>query len=57
MSNYSKSTASRLVLIKMKIMQVEYFETRQQQNTWKEKMKGAFNQLFFSPAHRVYDFS
>ncbi|MEJ7625491.1 MAG: pyridoxamine 5'-phosphate oxidase family protein [Ferruginibacter sp.] len=58
MSNYSKSTASRLVLVKMKIMQAEYFENKLPQNiTWKEKMKGAFNQLFFNPAHRVYDFS
>lgn len=58
MSNYSKSTASRLVLIKMKIMQAEYFESKQQQHvSWKEKMKVAFNQLFFNPTHRVYDFS
>lgn len=58
MSNYSKSTASRLVLVKMKIMQAEYFETKQQQNvSWKDKMKGAFNQLFFNPSHRVYNFS
>lgn len=58
MSNYSKSTASRLVLVKMKIMQAEYFETKQQQHvSWKEKMKGAFNQLFLQPSHRIYDFS
>ncbi len=58
MSNYSKSTSSRLVLVKLKIMQAEYFETKQQQYvSWKEKMKGAFNQLFFNPSHRIYDFS
>lgn len=57
-SNYSKSTASRLVLVKMKIMQAEYFETKQHINvSWKEKMKGAITHLFFNPAHRVYDFS
>ena len=58
MSNYSKSTANRLVLVKMKIMQAEYFENKLLQNaTWKEKMKGAFTHLFFNPSHRVYDFS
>ena len=58
MSNYSKSTVSRLVLVKMKIMQAEYFETKHAQNvSWKEKMIGAFNHLFFNPSHRVYDFS
>lgn len=58
MSNYSKGIASRLVLVKMKIMQAEYFENRQYINlSWKEKLKGAFNNLFFTPSHRVYDFS
>ena len=58
MSNYSKSTASRLVLVKMKIMQAEYFENKLQTNvSWKEKMKVAINHFFFNPSHRVYDFS
>lgn len=57
-SNYSKSTASRLVLVKMKIMQAEYFENRQTLNlSWKEKLVGVFNDLFFPDAHRVYDFN
>ncbi|MEO6537616.1 MAG: pyridoxamine 5'-phosphate oxidase family protein [Ferruginibacter sp.] len=57
-SNYSKSTAGRLVLVKMKIMQAEYFENRQSLNlNWKEKVVGAFNQLFFPDAHRIYDFN
>lgn len=57
-SNYSKSTAARLVLVKMKIMQAEYFENRQTLNlSWKEKVIGAFNNLFFQDAHRVYDFN
>ena len=55
-SNYSKSTASRLVLVKMKIMQAEYFENKQTLNlSWKEKLVGVFNNLFFPDAHRVYD--
>jgi general stress protein 26 len=58
MSNYSKSTASRLVLVKMKIMQAEYFENRQIPSiTWKDKLKEAFNHFFFAPTHRVYDFN
>lgn len=58
MSNYSKSTASRLVLVKMKIMQAEYFENKSLQPvSWKEKMNRAISQLFFNPSHRVYDFS
>lgn len=57
-SNYSKSTAGRLVLVKMKIMQAEYFENKQSLNlSWKEKVIGAFNHVFFPDAHRVYDFN
>ena len=58
MSNYSKSTSSRLVLIKMKIMQAEYFENKHITSmSWKNKLKEAFGQLFLAPTHRVYDFS
>ncbi|HMJ46022.1 MAG TPA: pyridoxamine 5'-phosphate oxidase family protein [Ferruginibacter sp.] len=58
MSNYSKGIASRLVLVRMKIMQAEYFENKQYDNvSWKEKLKGALNSLFFTHSHRVYDFS
>ena len=57
-SNYSKSTASRLVLVKMKIMQAEYFENKQTlNNTWKEKLLGVFNNLFLNDSHRIYDFN
>ena len=57
-SNYSKSTASRLVLVKMKIMQAEYFENKQQlSSSWKEKVVGAFNNLFFPDTHRIFDFN
>ncbi len=58
MSNYSSGIASRLVLVKMKIMQAEYFENKQMDNvSWKEKLKGAVTSLFFTTSHRVYDFS
>lgn len=57
-SNYSKTTAGRLVLVKMKIMQAEYFENRHQPNlSWKNKLKASFQHLFFSESHRVYDFN
>ncbi len=58
LSNYSKGTAGSLILVKMKIMQAEYFENKQVANvSWTEKLKTAFNHLFVSPSHRVYDFS
>ena len=57
-SNYSRNIAGRLVLVKMKIMQAEYFETRPQVNeSWFERMKMAVAQLFINPSHRVYDFT
>lgn len=58
LSNYSKSIAGSLILVKMKIMQAEYFESKQVENiSWAEKLKTAFQHLFVSPSHRVYDFS
>ena len=58
MSNYSRSTVGRLVLVKMKIMQAEYFENKQAPTfTFKEKIKDVFSQLFASHNHRVYDFN
>ena len=58
MSNYSKNIAGRLVLVKMKIMQAEYFENKSMPaGSWKDKFKVAFNQLFLSTPHRIYDFS
>ncbi len=58
MSHYSKSTVGRLVLVKMKIMQAEYFENKQATNlTWKDRLKDAINHFFFAETHRVYDFN
>ncbi len=57
-SNYSKNIAGRLVLVKMKIMQAEYFETKPQvHESWFDRMKVAVSQLFINPSHRVYDFT
>jgi hypothetical protein len=56
-SNYSKGTADRLVLVRFKITQAEYFENKPENISWKERIKAAFNHLFVMPSHRVYDFS
>ena len=57
-SNYSKGTKGRLVLVKMKIAQAEYFENKQAANlNWKEKIKEAFNHFFFAESYRIYDFN
>ena len=57
-SNYSQGTASKLLLVKMKIMQAEYFESKPLNNTsWTDKLKLAFSHIFLPPAHKQYDFS
>lgn len=46
------------VLVKMKIMQAEFFETRMNNEvSWPEKIRSFFSGLFISPAHKVYNFS
>lgn len=58
MSNYSKGTYGRLVLVKLKIMQAEYFENNPLTNiSWTEKIKTTINHLFLVPTHRIYNFS
>ncbi len=58
MINYSKGSYGRLVLVKMKIMQAEFFENKFfNQQSWAEKLMNAINNLFPAPTHRVYDFS
>jgi general stress protein 26 len=60
MSNYSNTLKESLVLIKMKIMQAEYFEhNHEEAHTMMDKLKVIFHQLFVStaPPHRIYDFS
>lgn len=56
--NYAKGSYGKLVLVKMKIMQAEFFETRPFENTsWGEKIKHTLNYLFMPSAHRTYNFS
>ncbi|HMK03523.1 MAG TPA: hypothetical protein VK489_05005 [Ferruginibacter sp.] len=57
-SNYAKGTYGKLVLVKMKMMQAEFYENKAFSNiSWTEKIKSAFNYLFPAPTHRIYDFS
>lgn len=57
MSNYSKSVSGSLVLVRMKIMQAEYFEGHLHENlSWKNKIFSTINNLFFDGDHKIYDF-
>lgn len=58
-NNFSAKTAAQIVLVKLKIMQAELVEAgiRQPRETFMNKMKHAMSQLFFTPTHKVYDFS
>jgi len=56
-SNYSKSVEGSLVLVRMKIMQAEYFEGHLPENlSWKNKIFSTINNLFFDGDHKIYDF-
>jgi len=56
--NYTKGSYGKLVLVKMKIMQAEFFENKLSENiSWSEKIKNSFTHLFMAPAHRIYNFS
>ncbi len=58
-SNYSKTVAPSLVLVKMKIMQAEYFEGHETQksSSWKERLFNSFAGLFSDNSnHKVFDF-
>ena len=48
----------KLVLVKLKIMQAEFFENRPLvTDSWTDKLKNMIHHLFPAPTHRVYDFS
>lgn len=50
-------SARSIVLVKMKIMQAEYFgEPVHQNNTWSQKLKSSFNHLFFPSSDKHYTF-
>ncbi len=56
--NYSKGSYGKLVLVKMKIMQAEFFENKFTEHvSWTEKLKHSFSQLFTAPTHRIYNFT
>jgi hypothetical protein len=50
--------AASLVLVKMKIMQAEYFESNEEQKagSWKEKIFNSFTNLFSDAHHKIFDF-
>lgn len=56
-ADYEKGPYGKLVLVKLKIMQAEFFENRPQvTTTWTDKIKNMIHHLFPAPTHRVYDF-
>jgi general stress protein 26 len=56
-SNYSSSLASSLVLVKMKIMQAEYYDGHEQPNgSWTDRFMHTINSLFFTSNHKIIDF-
>ena len=53
-----KGAYGKLVLVKLKIMQAEFFENRPAATaSFADKIKNMINHLFPAPTHRVYDFS
>ena len=56
-SDYS-TDLYKTVLVKMKIMQAEFYENKPVTNdiTWTEKIRSAITGLFLAPAHRVFNF-
>lgn len=56
--NYAKGSYGKLVLVKLKIMQAEFFENKLFENiSWTDRVKNTFTHLFMPPAHRTYNFS
>lgn len=56
--NYPKGSYGRLVLVKMKIMEAEYFENRSFTNTpWAERLKNVIDLILPLSSHKVYNFS
>lgn len=57
-SNYSRSVVSSLVLVRMKIMQAEYFEGHEQQRntSLKDKIFNSIYSLFSDTNHKIFDF-
>lgn len=56
--NYSKGSYGRLVLVKMKIMQAEFFENKLSEDvSWTGKLKNTFSHFFMPPVQKTYNFS
>ncbi len=55
---YETGAYGKLVLVKLKIMQAEFFEIgTQPTSSWADRIKNMINHLFPAPTHRIYDFS
>jgi hypothetical protein len=56
--NYARKGNQGPILVKMKIMQAECFDSKTIKNTsFTERIKSMFNNIFPAPVHRVYEFS
>lgn len=58
--NDDKGSYAKLVLVRLKIMQAEFFENKMEApstTSWTDKIKTAFHHLFLSNSHRIYHFS
>lgn len=56
--NIQKGVYGKLVLVKLKIMQAEFFENRPHSPaSWGDKIKNMIHHIFPAATHRVYDFS
>ena len=56
--NYPKGSYGRLVLVKMKIMQAEFFENKTFANiSWTERLKNVVDLILPLSSHKVYNFS
>ena len=53
----SKNLTAGLVLVRLKIMQAEYFENRMVENlSWSAKLKSTWQQIFDLNTNRIFDF-
>jgi Pyridoxamine 5'-phosphate oxidase like len=57
-SNNPNENYGGLVLVKMKILQADFFENKFFATlSWAEKLRNSFNHFFLSPVHKIYNFA
>ena len=52
----SVDMSSNIFMIKLKIMNAEYIETRHVHSTFKDQVKGLFHRMFLAPDYRQFHF-